>query len=79
MSLDLEVLGNKNFFEFVETKISNIKLTSCRHVGSVTAFDGYIVTVSSLPCIVGSLCSIEMKVEVQSPVRLCELERLLLI
>ena len=59
MSLDLEVLGNKNFFEFVETKIANNKLTNCRHVGSVIAFDGYVVTVSSLPCIVGSLCSIE--------------------
>ena len=26
---------------------------------SVTGFDGYIVTSSSLPCIVGSLCYVE--------------------
>ena len=41
------------------SKLSIAPLSHCKHIGSVIAFDGYIVKVSSLPCIVGSLCSIE--------------------
>ena len=41
------------------SKLSITPLSHCKHIGSVIAFDGYIVKVSSLPCIVGSLCSIE--------------------
>ena len=43
---------------FIESALANLArrdFTHCRHVGSVIAFDGYIVKVSSLPCIVGSL------------------------
>ena len=64
MTTDLKetFLGNNNSDNFLDCVVSSLKrksLTECMHVGSVRAYDGYIVTVSSLPCIVGSLCSIE--------------------
>ena len=55
----LEELGQDSFINSALANVSRRDFTHCRHVGSVIAFDGYIVKVSSLPCIVGSLCSIE--------------------
>ena len=55
----LEKVDQNDFISSAMTKISIAPLSHCKHVGSVIAFDGYIVKVSSLPCIVGSLCSIE--------------------
>ncbi len=52
-------VGQDSFFNSALANLSGKDFTYCRHVGSVIAFDGYIVKVSSLPCIVGSLCSIE--------------------
>ena len=55
----VENLGQDSFFNSALANVSRRDFTHCRHVASVIAFDGYIVKVSSLPCIVGSLCSIE--------------------
>ena len=55
----LEELGQDSFINSALANVSRRDFAYCRHVGSVIAFDGYIVKVSSLPCIVGSLCSIE--------------------
>ncbi len=55
----VEELGQDSFINSALANVSRKDFTHCRHVGSVIAFDGYIVKVSSLPCIVGSLCSIE--------------------
>ena len=55
----VEELGQDSFIDSALAYVSRRDFTHCRHVGSVIAFDGYIVKVSSLPCIVGSLCSIE--------------------
>ena len=52
-------VGQDSLFNSALANLSRKDFTHCRHVGSVIAFDGYIVKVSSLPCIVGSLCSIE--------------------
>lgn len=55
-------IEKSNHESFINSAIANVSrrvFTRCRHVASVIAFDGYIVKVSSLPCIVGSLCSIE--------------------
>ena len=54
-----EELSQDDFINSALASVSRRDFTHCRHVGSVIAFDGYIVKVSSLPCIVGSLCSIE--------------------
>ena len=55
----IEKPSKDSFINSAVADISRRDFTLCRHVGSVIAFDGYIVKVSSLPCIVGSLCSIE--------------------
>ena len=55
----LEQVDQNDFISAAMSKISIAPLSHCKHIGSVIAFDGYIVKVSSLPCIVGSLCSIE--------------------
>ena len=55
-------IEKSNHESFINSAVANVSrrvFTRCRHVASVIAFDGYIVKVSSLPCIVGSLCSIE--------------------
>ena len=55
-------IEKSNHDSFIHSAVANLSrrvFTNCRHVASVIAFDGYIVKVSSLPCIVGSLCSIE--------------------
>ena len=47
---------------FLDVAVANTRkktLSECLHTGSVTGFDGYIITSSSLPCVVGSLCYIE--------------------
>ena len=54
-----EKTSHDSFINSAVTNLSRRVFTHCRHVASVIAFDGYIVKVSSLPCIVGSLCSIE--------------------
>ena len=53
---------SSDFFDFVSLNIKTQNMTNCQHVGRVIAFDGYVVKVSSLPCLVGSLCSIENEV-----------------
>ena len=58
----VEYLAQDSFINPALANVSRKDFTHCRHVGSVIAFDGYIVKVSSLPCIVGSLCSIENEV-----------------
>ncbi len=55
----LEQVDQNDFISAAMSKISIAPISHCKHIGSVVAFDGYIVKVSSLPCIVGSLCSIE--------------------
>ena len=55
----LEQVDRNDFVGSAMSKLSITPLSHCKHIGSVIAFDGYIVKVSSLPCIVGSLCSIE--------------------
>ena len=55
----LEQVDQSDFISAAMSKLSMAPLSHCKHIGSVIAFDGYIVKVSSLPCIVGSLCSIE--------------------
>ena len=55
----LEQVEQNDFISAAMSKISIAPISHCKHIGSVIAFDGYIVKVSSLPCIVGSLCSIE--------------------
>ena len=55
----LEQVDQNDFISSAMSKISIAPISHCKHIGSVIAFDGYIVKVSSLPCIVGSLCSIE--------------------
>ena len=55
----LEQVDQNDFISAAMSKISIASIAHCKHIGSVIAFDGYIVKVSSLPCIVGSLCSIE--------------------
>ena len=55
----LEHVDQNDFISAAMSKLSIAPLSHCKHIGSVIAFDGYIVKVSSLPCIVGSLCSIE--------------------
>ena len=55
----LEQVDQNDFISAAMSKISIAPISHCKHIGSVIAFDGYIVKVSSLPCIVGSLCSIE--------------------
>ena len=55
----IEKPSKDSFINAAVVDISRRDFTLCRYVGSVIAFDGYIVKVSSLPCIVGSLCSIE--------------------
>ena len=54
-----EQVDQNDFIGSAMSKLSIAPLSHCKHIGSVIAFDGYIVKVSSLPCIVGSLCSIE--------------------
>ena len=54
-----EQVDQNDFIGSAMSKLSITPLSHCKHIGSVIAFDGYIVKVSSLPCIVGSLCSIE--------------------
>ena len=55
----IEQVDRNDFIGSAMSKLSITPLSHCKHIGSVIAFDGYIVKVSSLPCIVGSLCSIE--------------------
>ena len=55
----LEQVDQNDFISSAMSKLSIAPISHCKHIGSVIAFDGYIVKVSSLPCIVGSLCSIE--------------------
>ena len=55
----LEHVDQNDFISAAMSKINIAPISHCKHIGSVIAFDGYIVKVSSLPCIVGSLCSIE--------------------
>ena len=55
----IEQRDRNDFIGSAMSKLSITPLSHCKHIGSVIAFDGYIVKVSSLPCIVGSLCSIE--------------------
>ena len=55
----IEQVDRNDFIGSAMSKLSIMPLSHCKHIGSVIAFDGYIVKVSSLPCIVGSLCSIE--------------------
>ena len=55
----LEQVDQNDFISAAMSKISIAPIYHCKHIGSVISFDGYIVKVSSLPCIVGSLCSIE--------------------
>ena len=55
----IEQVDRNDFINAAMSKLSIAPLSHCKHIGSVIAFDGYIVKVSSLPCIVGSLCSIE--------------------
>ena len=55
----IEQVDQNDFISAAMSKLSITPLSHCKHIGSVIAFDGYIVKVSSLPCIVGSLCSIE--------------------
>ena len=55
----LEQVDQNDFISAAMSKINIAPISHCKHIGSVIAFDGYIVKVSSLPCIVGSLCSIE--------------------
>ena len=55
----IEQVDRNDFISAAMSKISIAPISHCKHIGSVIAFDGYIVKVSSLPCIVGSLCSIE--------------------
>ncbi|MGB0493830.1 MAG: FliI/YscN family ATPase [Paracoccaceae bacterium] len=54
-----EQVDQNDFISAAMSKLSIAPISHCKHIGSVIAFDGYIVKVSSLPCIVGSLCSIE--------------------
>ena len=54
-----EQVDQNDFIGSAMSKLSITPLSHCKHIGSVIAFDGYIVKVSSLPSIVGSLCSIE--------------------
>ena len=49
----------EHFLDLALANGSNTQLSECLHIGSVTGFDGYIVTSSSIPCVVGSLCYIE--------------------
>ena len=49
----------EHFLDLALANGSISKSSECLHTGSVTGFDGYIVTSSSLPCVVGSLCFIE--------------------
>lgn len=55
----IEQVDRNDFIGSAMSRLSIMPLSHCKHIGSVIAFDGYIVKVSSLPCIVGSLCSIE--------------------
>ena len=50
---------SEHFLEFAVANTRKKNFVECLHTGSVTGFDGYIVTSSSLPCVVGSLCYIE--------------------
>ncbi len=50
---------SEHFLEFAIANTRRKNFVECLHTGSVTGFDGYIVTSSSLPCVVGSLCYIE--------------------
>ena len=50
---------SEHFLEFAIANTKRKNFVECLHTGSVTGFDGYIVTSSSLPCVVGSLCYIE--------------------
>jgi flagellum-specific ATP synthase len=50
---------SEHFIDVAMANIQSSRSTECLHTGSVTGFDGYIVTSSSLPCVVGSLCYIE--------------------
>lgn len=60
MDLNPEILQvSDHFVDLALTNSQNTQLSECLHTGSVTGFDGYIVTSSSLPCVVGSLCYIE--------------------
>ena len=60
MDLNPEILQvSEHFVDLALTNSQNTQLIECLHTGSVTGFDGYIVTSSSLPCVVGSLCYIE--------------------
>ena len=60
MDLNPEILQvSEHFVDLALTNSQNTQLSECLHTGSVTGFDGYIVTSSSLPCVVGSLCYIE--------------------
>ena len=55
----IEQVDRNDFIGSAMSKLSITPVSHCKHIGSVIAFDGYIVKVSSLPCIVGSLCSVE--------------------
>ena len=52
-------LNPEHFLDLALANTRNRQLSECLHTGSVTGFDGYIITTSSLPCVVGSLCYIE--------------------
>ena len=55
----IEGFDRGHFIGSAISKLGNANFSHCKHIASVVAFDGYIVKTSSLPCIVGSLCSIE--------------------
>ena len=40
--------NSENFLDYVATSLRRKRLTECMHVGSVIAYDGYVVTASSL-------------------------------
>ena len=56
----LEQVDQNDFISAAMSKISIAPISHCKHIGSVIAFDGYIVKVSSLPCIVGSYAQLKM-------------------
>ena len=51
--------ASEHFLDYALANTRSRQLSECLHTGSVTGFDGYIITTSSLPCVVGSLCYIE--------------------
>ena len=45
---------SEHFIDVAMANIQSSRSTECLHTGSVTGFDGYIVTSSSLPCVADS-------------------------